>query len=151
MKERNKSIFRILLMVSGAIVLVQTILLAVLLEEMPMRVVMPLILLAIDAASCGLLIYFTLNPQYNHNYMLRRVDGRLRWARVHYGPDPDGLRHASAGVSTLTITLIFAVIAASVLWPERVTETVVATAAGILLTAMCTFYLLIESKLRKQQ
>lgn len=150
MIERNKNIFRILLAVSTGILLVQTILLVVLGDDTITRIVLPLVFILGGLGTGVMFVYFTLNPQYNRNYTLRKRDGRWQWERVTYGPDPDGLRHISAGVGALMTDLLFAVISASVLWPEVVTEKVMTIAVVALLLAFCIIYCTIEHKLRKQ-
>ncbi len=158
MKERNKSIFRILLFASVGILLAQTVLLAVLPHGAPltvstsqkeMHIVLPLIFILIELVTCGMLIYFILNPQHNYNYTVRRVDGRWKWERIVYGPDPNGLRYITAGVSTIIITLLFAAISAAILWPDVVTEMVMTIAVIILMIPLCVTYCIVENKLRK--
>ena len=150
MKERNKSIFRILIFASVGILLAQTVLLAVLGNDMEMRIVLPLVFFFVELATCALMVFCTLNPQYNYNYTVKRVDGRWRWERVTYGPDPDGMRYISAGVGALMIALLFAVISFAVLCPHVVNETVLVIAVVVLLSAFCVIYCIIENKLRKQ-
>ena len=150
MKERNKSIFRILLFASVGILLAQTVLLVVLGDDTTTRIVLPLIFILGDLGTGCLIAYFTLNPQFNRNYTLHRRDGRWHWERITYGTDPDGLRYISAGVGALMTTLLFAVISASVLWPEVVTEKVMPIPIIALLLAFCIIYYIIENKLRKQ-
>ena len=150
MKERNKSIFRILLFASVGILLAQTVLLVVLGDDTTTRIVLPLIFILGDLGTGCLIAYFTLNPQFNRNYTLHRRDGRWRWERITYGPDPDGLRYIAAGVGALMTALLFAVISASVLWPEVVTEKVMPIPIVALLLAFCIIYYIIENKLRKQ-
>lgn len=150
MKERNKSIFRILLFASVGILLAQTVLLVVLGNDTLTRIVLPLIFILGDVGTGCLLVYFTLNPQYNQNYTFHRRDGRWRWERIIYGPDPDGLRYIAAGVGALMTALLFAVISASVLWPEVMTEKVIPIPIVVLLVAFCVIYYIIENKLRKQ-
>ena len=158
MKERNKSIFRILLFASAGILLAQTVLLAILPYAAPltgstsqkeMHIVLPLIFILIELVTCGMLIYFILNPQHNYNYTVRRVDGRWKWERIVYGPDPNGLRYITAGVSTIIITLLFAAISAAILWPDVVTEMVMTIAVIILMIPLCVTYCIVENKLRK--
>ena len=150
MKERNKYIFRILLFASVGILLAQTVLLVVLGDDISTRIVLPLVFILGDVGTCCLLVYFTLNPQYNRNYTLHRRDGRWRWERITYGPDPEGLRYIVAGVGALMTALLFAVISASVLWPEVVTEKVMPIPVVALLLTFCIIYYIIENKLRKQ-
>ena len=150
MKERNKSIFRILLFASVGILLVQTVLLAVLGDDTLTRIVLPLVFILGDLGTGCLLVYGTLNPQYNRNYTIHRRDGRWRWERVTYGPDPDGMRYISAGVGALMIALLFAVISFAVLCPHVVNETVLVIAVVVLLSTFCVIYCIIENKLRKQ-
>lgn len=149
MKERNQSIFRLLLFASGVLLLAQTVLLVVLGRDSEMRMVLPLILLFGEVATCAMLVFFILHPQYNRNYTFRRRDGRWRWVRETYGPDPNGLRYISAGVCTLLIALIFAVIAAAVLWPLVVTETVAIIISCALAIALSIVFYIIEEKLRR--
>ena len=150
MIERNKSIFRILLFASVGILLAQTVLLVLLGDDTLTRLVLPLVFILGDLGTGCLLVYFTLNPQYNQNYTLHRRDGRWRWERITYGPDPDGLRYIAAGVGALMTALLFAVISASVLWPEVMTEKVIPIPIVVLLVAFCIIYYIIENKLRKQ-
>ncbi|MBQ5975204.1 MAG: hypothetical protein IJL48_05810 [Bacteroidales bacterium] len=158
MKERNKSIFRILLFASVGILLAQTVLLATLPHGDPltgstsqkeMHIVLPLIFILIELVTCGMLIYFILNPQHNYNYTVRRVDGRWKWERIVYGPDPNGLRYISSGVSTIIIVLLFAAISAAILWPDVMTETVMTIVVIILMIPLCVTYCIVENKLRK--
>ena len=158
MKERNKSIFRILLFASVGILLAQTVLLATLPHGDPLtgstsqreiHIVLPVVFILSELVTCGMLIYFILNPQHNYNYTLRRVDGRWKWVRIVYGPDPDGLRYISSGVSTIIIALLFAAISAAILWPDVVTETVVTIAVIILMIPFGVTYYIVENKLRK--
>lgn len=149
MKERNQSIFRLLLFASGVLLLAQTVLLVVLGRDSEMRIVLPLILFFGGVATCAMLVFFILNPQYNRNYTLRRCDGKWKWVRETYGPDPNGLRYISAGVCTLLIALIFAVIAATVLWPLVVTETMAIIISCALAIALCIVFFIIEEKLRR--
>jgi len=149
MKERNQSIFRLLLFASGALLLAQTVLLVVLGRDSEMRMVLPLILLFGEVATCAMLVFFILHPQYNRNYTIRRRDGKWKWVRETYGPDPNGLRYISAGVCTLLIALIFAVIAASVLWPLVVTETVAIIISCAFAIALSIVFFIIEEKLRR--
>jgi hypothetical protein len=150
MKERNKSIFRIMLFASAGILLAQTVLLAVLGNDRQMRIVLPLVFFFVELATCALMVFCTLNPQHNYNYTVKRVDGRWRWERIKYGPDPEGLRYVSAGVCVLMLALLFAVISAAVLWPNSVAERMVVVAGVVLLTVFCITYCIIESKLRKK-
>ena len=158
MKERNKSIFRILLFASLGILLAQTVLLATLPHGDPLtgstsqreiHIVLPVVFILSELVTCGMLIYFILNPQHNYNYTLRRVDGRWKWVRIVYGPDPNGLRYISSGVSTIIIALLFAAISAAILWPDVVTETVVTIAVIILMIPFGVTYYIVENKLRK--
>lgn len=149
MKERNQSIFRLLLFASGALLLAQTMLLVVLGRNSEMRIVLPLILLFGEVATCAMLVFFILHPQYNRNYTIRRRDGKWKWVRETYGPDPNGLRYISAGVCTLLIALIFAVIAATVLWPLVVTETVAIIISCAFAIALSIVFFIIEEKLRQ--
>ncbi len=149
MKERNKSIFRILLFASVGILLAQTVLLAVLGNDREMRIVLPLVFFFSELLTCGLMLFCTLNPQYNYNYTVKRVNGRWRWERIQYGPDPNGLRYISMGIGTLAFSLLFAVISAAVLWPKVVNETVITIAAIVLLAVFCIVYCIVENKLRK--
>ena len=150
MKERNKYIFRILLFASVGILLAQTVLLVALGDDTLTRIVLPLVFILGDLGTGCLLVYFTLNPQYNRNYTVHRRDGRWRWERITYGPDPDGLRYIVAGVGALMTALLYAVISASVLWPEVMTEKVIPIPIVVLLVAFCIIYYIIENKLRKQ-
>ncbi len=158
MKDRNKSIFRILLFASLGILLAQTVLLATLPHGDPLtgstsqreiHIVLPVVFILSELVTCGMLIYFILNPQHNYNYTLRRVDGRWKWVRIVYGPDPNGLRYISSGVSTIIIALLFAAISAAILWPDVVTETVVTIAVIILMIPFGVTYYIVENKLRK--
>lgn len=150
MKERNKYIFRIMLFASVGILLAQTVLLAVLGNDREMRIVLPMIIFFSGLITGGMIAFFTLNPQYNRNYTFHRRDGRWRWERITYGPDPDGIRYISAGVGALMIALLFAVISSSVMWPQVVNEIVIVIAVVVLLLAFCAIYFIIENKLRKQ-
>lgn len=150
MKERNKSIFRIMLFASAGILLAQTVLLAVLGDDTITRIGLPLIFVVSELLMCGLLVFCTLNPKYNYNYTVEKVNGRWRWERIKYGPDPNGLRYVSAGVGALMTALLFAIISASVLWPEVVTEKVMPIPIVVLLLTFCVIYCIIENKLRKQ-
>ncbi|MBQ9864395.1 MAG: hypothetical protein IJM33_03545 [Bacteroidales bacterium] len=150
MKERNQSIFRLLLFASGALLLAQTVLLVVLGRDSEMRIVLPLILFFGEVAACAMMVFFILHPQYNRNYTLRRCEGKWKWVRETYAPDPNGLRYITAGVCTLLIALIFAAIAATVLWPLVVTETVAIIISCTLAIALSIVFYLIEEKLRKQ-
>lgn len=149
MKERNRSIFRLLLFASSALLLAQTVLLVALGTDREMRIVLPLILFFGEVAVCAMMVFFILNPQYNRNYTFRRCDGKWKWVRETYGPDPNGLRYISAGVCTLLIALIFAVIAAAVLWPLVVTETVAIIISCALAIALSIVFYIIEEKLRR--
>ena len=150
MKERNKSIFRILLFASVGILLAQTALLVVLGDDTTTRIVLPLVFILGDLGMGCLFVYSILNPQFNKNYTFHKRDGHWRWERIIYGPDPDGLRYITAGVGALMTALLFAVISASVLWPEVVTEKVMPIPIVALLLAFCIIYYIIENKLRKQ-
>ena len=150
MKERNKSIFRILLFASVGILLAQTVLMVVLGEDAEVRIMLPVIIFFSELITGVMIAYFTLNPQYNRNYTIHRRDGRWRWERVTYGPDPDGMRYISAGVGALMIALLFAVISFAVLCPQVVNETVLVIAVVVLLSTFCVIYCIIENKLRKQ-
>ncbi len=158
MKERNKSIFRILLFASVGILLAQTVLLAILPYAAPLtgstsqreiHIVLPVIFILSELVTCGMLIYFNLNPQHNKNYTLRRVDGRWKVERIVYGPDPNGLRYISSGVCTIIVALLFAAISAAILWPDVVTETVITIAVIILMIPFGVTYYIVENKLRK--
>ena len=158
MKERNKSIFRILLFASAGILLAQTVLLAILPYAAPLtgstsqreiHIVLPVIFILSELVTCGMLIYFNLNPQHNKNYTLRRVDGRWKVERIVYGPDPNGLRYISSGVCTIIVALLFAAISAAILWPDVVTETVITIAVIILMIPFGVTYYIVENKLRK--
>ncbi len=151
MKERNKSIFRILLFASAGILLAQTVLLVVLGTDKEMRIVLPLVLLLSEVAACALMVFCILNPQYNRNYTLRRHDGKWKWVRETYGPDPNGLRYITAGGCSFLIALIFAVIAAAVLWPHIITETVAIIISCTLVIALCIIFCIIEYKLRNNK
>ena len=80
---------------------------------------------------------------------VRRVDGRWKWERIVYGPDPNGLRYISSGVSTIIIALLFAAISAAILWPDVVTETVMTIVVIVLMIPLCVTYCIVENKLRK--
>ena len=142
MKERNKSIFRILLFASVGILLAQTVLMVVLGDNAEVRIMLPVIIFFSELITGVMIAYFTLNPQYNRNYTIHRRDGR--W------PDPDGMRYISAGVGALMIALLFAVISFAVLCPHVVNETVLVIAVVVLLSTFCVIYCIIENKLRKQ-
>ena len=79
MKERNKSIFRILLFASAGILLAQTVLMVVLGDDAEVRIMLPVIIFFSELITGGMIAYFTLNPQYNRNYTIHRRDGRWRW------------------------------------------------------------------------
>ncbi len=152
MENRYQLIFRILLMVSAVIVLVQTVSLAVLLEErLVLRIAIPLLLILGEALTGGVLVFSTLNPnKFNRNYTLRRHDGRLRLERVTYGPDPEGLRYVSAGINALAVALVFAVIAANILWPDLLENHHILPISIIALLILIALpYSLIENHLRK--
>ena len=158
MKERNKSIFRILLFASVGILLAQTVLLATLPHDDPLtgstsqreiHIVLPVVFILSELVTCGMLIYFILNPQHNYNYTVRRVDGRWKWERIVYGPDPNGLRYISSGVCTIIVALLFAAISAAILWPDVMTETVMTIVVIILMIPLCVTYCIVENKLRK--
>ena len=149
MKERNKSIFRILLFASVGILLAQTVLMVVLGDDAEVRIMLPVIIFFSELITGGMIAYFTLNPQYNRNYTFHRRDGRWRCERITYGPDPDGMRYISAGVGALMIALFFAVISFAVLWHRVLNETVIVIAVVVLLLAFCVIYFIIENKLRK--
>ena len=151
MKERNKSIFRILLFASVGILLAQTVLLAVLGDDAFSRIGLPSIFIVAELTMGGLFVFCTLNPQFNYNYTVKKVDGRWRWKRIEYGPDPEGLRYVSAGVSVLAIAIIFAVMSARIIRPALVTDNMVTIAVVVLLAIYCVTYCIIENKLRKQQ
>ena len=150
MIERNKNIFRILVAVSAGILLAQTVLLVVLGEDTLTRIVLPLGFILGDIGTSAVVVFGTLNPQHNYNYTIHRREGRLHWERITYGPDPDGLRYIAAGAGVLMTALLFAVISASILWPEVVTEKVMPIPIVALLVAFCVIYCIIENKLRKQ-
>ena len=114
-----------------------------------MHIVLPLIFILIELVTCGMLIYFILNPQHNYNYTVRRVDGRWKVERIVYGPDPNGLRYISSGVCTIIVALLFAAISAAILWPDVVTETVITIAVIILMIPFGVTYYIVENKLRK--
>ena len=128
MKERNKSIFRILLFASAGILLAQTVLLVVLGTDKEMRIVLPVILFLSEVA-----------------------DGKWKWVRETYGPDPNGLRYITAGGCSFLIALVFAVIAAAVLWPHIITETVAIIISCTLVIALCIIFCIIEYKLRNNK
>ena len=150
MKERNKSIFRILLFASAGILLAQTVLLVVLGDDKYIRIVLPLIFIIVELGTGALFVYSILNPQYNRNYTFRKRDGHWKWERITYGPDPDGLRYISAGVGALMTAMLFAVISASVLWPEVMTKKVIPIPVVALLLSFYIIYGIIEHKLGKQ-
>ncbi len=151
MENRNQLIFRILLMVSAVIMLVQTVSLAVLLEErLVLRIAIPLLLILGEALTGGVLVFSTLNPnKFNRNYTLHRRDGRLRWELVTYGSDPEGLRYISAGINVLAVAILFAVISASILWPNPIDKYYILPIAVIaLLLIIAIPFTLIENHLR---
>ena len=149
MKERNKSIFRILLFASVGILLVQTVLLVVLGDDKEMRIAMPLIFVIVELLTCGCGAFFTLNPQHNYNYTVKRVDGRWRWERITYGPDPDGWRYVEAGLMVLIIALLFVAIVAAMLWPQVIGDTAMTIIVIVLVAALCINVCVIEGRLRK--
>ena len=149
MKERNKSIFRILLFASVGILLAQTVLLAVLGNDRQMRIVLPLVFFFVELATCALMVFCTLNPQHNYNYTVKRVDGRWRWERITYGPDPDGWRYVEAGLMVLIIALLFVAIVAAMLWPQVIGDTVMTIIVIVLVAALCINVCVIEGRLRK--
>lgn len=152
MEYRNRLIFRILLIVSAVIALVQTASLAVLLEEhLALRIAIPLLLLLGEGLTGGVLVFSTLYPnKFNRNYTLHRRDGRLRWELVTYGSDPDGLRYISAGINVLAAVLLFVVIADSILWPAPMEKYHILPISIIALLILIALpYSLIERKLRK--
>lgn len=151
MKERNQSIFRLQLFASGVLLLAQTVLLVVLGRDSEMRIVLPLVLFLSEVAACALMVFCILNPQYNRNYTLHRQEGRWKWVRETYGPDPNGLRYITAGVCTFLIALVFAVIAAAVLWPHIISETVATIISCTLVIALCIIFCIIEYKLRNNR
>ena len=119
-------------------------------DDAEVRIMLPVIIFFSELITGVMIAYFTLNPQYNRNYTIHRRDGRWRWERVTYGPDPDGMRYISAGVGALMIALLFAVISFAVLCPQVVNETVLVIAVVVLLSTFCVIYCIIENKLRKQ-
>lgn len=149
MKERNKSIFRILLFASAGILLAQTVLLAVLGGDREMRIVLPLVFFFVELATCALMVFCTLNPQHNYNYTVERVDGRWRWERITYGPDPDGWRYVEAGLMVLIIALLFVAIVAAMLWPQVIGDTAMTIIVIVLVAALCINVCVIEGRLRK--
>ena len=151
MKERNKSIFRLLLFAAGAVLLAQTVLLVVLGTDKEMRIVLPLVLFLSEVAACALMVFCILNPQYNRNYTLRRRGGKWKWVRETYGPDPNGLRYITAGGCSFLIALIFAVIAAAVLWPHIISETLATIISCTLVITLCIIFCIIEYKLRNNK
>ena len=149
MKERNKSIFRILLFASAGILLAQTVLLAVLGGDREMRIVLPLVFFFVELATCALMVFCTLNPQHNRNYTLHRRDGKWRWERITYGPDPDGWRYVEAGLMVLIIALLFVAIVAAMLWPQVIGDTAMTIIVIVLVAALCINVCVIEGRLRK--
>lgn len=153
MKERNRTISRILLIVSAGILLLQTLLMALLLKEsVTLRIAMPLLFLVGEIIAGGVLCFATLNPdKFNRNYTLKKREGGLRFERITYGPDPEGLRYISAGINTLAIVLIFAAIAAALLWPERFNgDFFIPVVSVSMIMVISVVFAVTEMKLRKK-
>lgn len=152
MRERNKSIFRILFIISGGILLMQTILLATLMpartEE---RILAALALLFSTALSGGLMAYFSLHPQYNYQYKLQwdKEERRLHWRRVTYAPDPHGLRFISSSISVFMLTLMTASISATLIWdvPDAVYTSLIVFCCLGMAAAFC----IVEYLLNRQE
>lgn len=150
MRERNMTIFKILLGISSAILLGQTVLQIVLLpEDTPGRYSIPIVTLLATALTAALVSFATLNPQYGHNYSLHIRDGRVQWRRIRYGADPDGMRYILSGIATLFVAVIFAAIAAGRLWSDKVDKTILAAVCLTLAASLLLPYHLIEKRLRR--
>ncbi len=107
MLERNKAIHRVLAL-SAAVLFVAALLFLVfaLRHDIGMMVV-TLFSLIFGAGMVALLVPLSMrNPNINKQYQLRRVDGRLRFVRRHYLPDPEGWRYVSYGVMYLLLSLL---------------------------------------------
>ena len=93
----------------------------------------------------------TFADKFNRNYTLKKREGGLRFERITYGPDPEGLRYISAGINTLAIVLIFAAIAAALLWPERFNgDFFIPVVSVSMIMVISVVFAVTEMKLRKK-
>ena len=98
MKEQNKEIFRLMVLIAAAITVVGMVLLALRGERIAEKLLLPLVLLFVNGIF-GLGVYAGINhPEWNVKYGLRRKEGRLRFARIMRTEDPEGLRYRYYGM-----------------------------------------------------
>ena len=147
MKDRNKTIFIAFLIVSAIIMLAQTVTIVTHLDSQ--RKFGPIIA-GIEIAVVALLSYGTLHPEINHNYLLKKIDGRWKWEKETYAPDPDGMRYITAGVGSLLVALFFVIFSGLLLKPDIVTKDRISIAALVLLIPFAAVNFIIENSLRKK-
>ena len=149
MTEQNKIVMRALLVAAGILTVAQVVMLVThAADTLWLAAVLPISCIA----SCALLVSCVLHPEANIQYTLRKnkdKDG-LKFERVTYPPDPNGLRHISAGVIALLMALLFTVIAVHLAWPETLTEGLLTKITIAILVAVIIVLNIIEGRLQRQ-
>ena len=86
-------------------------------ETMSEKVAIVLSIILPELLCIVVIDYGIRNPKINRQYTIRKTrDGRLRFVRRVYGPDPYGERYRYYGFVMLVIAIIFALIDVSIAW-----------------------------------
>lgn len=150
MLERNKTVFHILTATSIGIWMAQAVLMIVLSHgDIESRIIIPLAIAFGELLGGAMVVFFTLNPQYNNKFTIYWRDGRPHWGRVTYGPDPNGLRYILAGISALVIALFSVFVFVTKLWPKLLDEETVPIVVISIMAVLVIPYYVIEKRLRQ--
>ena len=151
MYNRNKIIFIILLIVVLALFAAQTTFFLLIAESSSYLLLGGLSVM--ELAVGIILLYFLKHPQYNIQYRIKKNNGKWKNTRIVYGPDPQGFRYLSMGISAVFLKIFFFFTILSCLFEERLSER-----TEILFTTLTTISIIpfiiainvIERKIKKE-
>ena len=146
--EQNKRVFKWLAITSAVLMLGSIGLVIAFMPDTPTRKLLFLLTTFLPEVVCLAIIYVAIRrPQINRKYVLRRVEGRWRWVRRVYGPDPEGLRYRAYGLVLLYLALLFVWVDVAAIWPMP--DTVMTIVLLLLAIPMAILIERCESKLSK--
>lgn len=151
MYNRNKIIFKILLVAVLALFAAQTTFFLLIAERSSYLQLGGLSVL--ELAVGIILLYFLKNPQHNIQFRLKKVNGKWKYVRIVYGPDSQGYRYLSMGISAVFLKIFFFFTILSCLFEKRFSETVeiiFTTLTTILIILFVIALNIIERKIEKE-
>lgn len=149
MQERNKLIYKCLLLVSALVMIASTVTSILTGNTTEEKIAIPITIIFFDVTT-ALIIYFGLkHPERNRNYTLKLENGKLRFTRHHYPADPERLRLISSGILTFLFSLLMAIIAYSRLLHNP--SKWISIASITIVVGMCIAFCLIEKILSQKE